>query len=40
MIKSLVSSEQKNAGPVNLTNKFNVKSEEAEQFLKTWTADA
>ena len=36
----LTQSEHKNAGPVILTNKFNVKSEEAEEFLKTWTADA
>jgi hypothetical protein len=39
-VSPISQAEQKNAGPVILINKFNVKSEEAEQFLKTWTADA
>jgi quinol monooxygenase YgiN len=29
-----------NVSPVILINKFNVKSEEADQFLKAWAADA
>jgi heme-degrading monooxygenase HmoA len=29
-----------NVGPVILINKFNVKPEDVDQFLKAWTADA
>ena len=36
----LEQANQKNVGPVILINKFNVKPEEAEQFLKAWTDDA
>jgi quinol monooxygenase YgiN len=31
---------EENVGPVILINKFNVKPEEADQFLKTWADDA
>src|ERR671922_3071826 len=31
---------EENASPVILINKFNVKPEEADQFLKTWADDA
>lgn len=33
-------SEQKDSGPVILINKFNVKPEEAVDFLEAWAADA
>jgi heme-degrading monooxygenase HmoA len=32
--------EEKNVGPVILINKFNVKPEEVDQFLRAWAADA
>jgi quinol monooxygenase YgiN len=31
---------EENVGPIVLINKFNVKSEEADQFLKAWEKDA
>jgi quinol monooxygenase YgiN len=31
---------EENVGPIVLINKFNVKPEEADQFLKTWEKDA
>jgi heme-degrading monooxygenase HmoA len=37
---TLVEQAEQNASPVILINKFNVKPEEAEQFLKAWAADA
>jgi len=32
--------EEKNVGPVILINKFNVKPEGVEHFLRAWAADA
>jgi hypothetical protein len=32
--------EEKNVGPVILINKFNVKPEEVDHFLRAWEADA
>jgi heme-degrading monooxygenase HmoA len=32
--------EEENVGPVILINKFNVKPEEVDQWLRAWTADA
>ena len=32
--------EEENVGPVILINKFNVKPEEVDQFLRAWAADA
>jgi heme-degrading monooxygenase HmoA len=42
MDEKITLSEQaeQNGGPVILINKFNVKPEEAEQFLKAWATDA
>jgi heme-degrading monooxygenase HmoA len=37
---TLIEQAEHDVGRVILINKFNVKSEEAEQFLKAWTADA
>ena len=31
---------EENVGPIVLINKFNVKPEEADQFLKAWEKDA
>jgi hypothetical protein len=31
---------EENAGPVILINKFNVKSEDADQLIKAWAAEA
>ena len=31
---------EENAGPVILINKFNVKSEDVDQLIKAWAADA
>ena len=36
----LEQAELKNVSPVILVNKFNVKPEEVDQFLKAWTVDA
>jgi heme-degrading monooxygenase HmoA len=42
MDEKITLSEQaeQNAGPVILINKFNVKPEDVEQFLKAWATDA
>jgi heme-degrading monooxygenase HmoA len=42
IIKWITLSDQmeENAGPVILINKFNVKSEDADQLIKAWAADA
>jgi heme-degrading monooxygenase HmoA len=37
---TLVDQAEQNVGPVILVNKFNVKPEESEQFLKAWATDA
>lgn len=37
---TLLEQAEQNVGPVILINKFNVKPQEAEQFLKAWAADA
>jgi quinol monooxygenase YgiN len=39
-VKVLAQMEEENIGPVILINKFNVKPEEVDQFLKAWTASA
>jgi heme-degrading monooxygenase HmoA len=37
---TLLEQVEQNVGPVILINKFNVKAEETEQFLKAWSDDA
>jgi heme-degrading monooxygenase HmoA len=39
-VKLLAQMEEVNICPVILINKFNVKPEDVDQFLKAWTADA